>query len=135
MRTAVPARRATAPTVPARKPWTDAASLGSSVCRASRTVSGPCAATVSMRTALSLSVNVTARPAVVRDQPSGTLTENPAPGGLYATYAWVSGMSPAGLTSGVLASAAAVRPTRDDDDGDEAPHPVAARATAAAAPM
>jgi DNA-binding response OmpR family regulator len=72
--------------------------------------------------------------AVVRAQPSGTFTENPLPGGLYATNAWLSGMSPAGLTSAALGSTVAVDPApppaRDDEDPPQAASP---RATAAAA--
>jgi hypothetical protein len=39
------------------------------------------AGTLSTLTELSLSVNVTAPPAAERDQPSGTFSEYPAPGG------------------------------------------------------
>ena len=74
MRIAVPPLRATVVTEPGWKPFTDAASFGSSVRRASATVSGAFAASDSMRTALSLSVKMTAPPARVRDQPSGTFT-------------------------------------------------------------
>jgi hypothetical protein len=48
---------------------------------------------------LSLSVNVTAPPDDDLAQPSGTLTVNVAPAGRYFTKAWLSGMSPGGLTS------------------------------------
>jgi hypothetical protein len=46
-----------------------------------------------------LSVNVVVAPAVDEAQPSGIFTENAAPGGVNATKAWLSGMSPGGLDS------------------------------------
>src|ERR1700754_3512741 len=109
MRTAVPAVRVTADALPAEKPFTDAASLDSSVVFASRTVSATCAGTDSTETELSLSVKVVTDPLEVRDQPSGTLTENPAPDGANATKTWSSGISPAGETSLALGSTVAAR--------------------------
>jgi hypothetical protein len=47
-------------------------------------------------------VKVTVGDVPARDQPSGTFTEKPPPAGAYATYCWLSGMSPCGLVSGAL---------------------------------
>src|SRR5258705_9022146 len=55
---------------------------------------------VSIRTVFNLSVKMVAAPSVLRAQPSGTETVNRPPGGVNGTYAWLSGMSPAGLLSG-----------------------------------
>src|SRR6476659_7041410 len=92
---------------------------------------------VSIRTVFNLSVKMVAAPSVLRPHPSGTDTVNRPVGGVNGTYAWLSGMSPAGLLSGV--GAAAVLPLRvADPDGAVAlvPHPAstaAAVANAAAA--
>ncbi len=48
---------------------------------------------------LSLSVNTVEVGVVDRAHPSGTLTLTVLPGGVNATYAWLSGMSPGGLLS------------------------------------
>ena len=73
--------RVTALTDWSLKPLTVAASLGTSVCRAEATVTGPCAGAALMRTVLSLSVKDTTPPALsLRDQPSGVLTVSPRPG-------------------------------------------------------
>jgi hypothetical protein len=50
-------------------------------------------------------VNVTPPSWTSRYQPSGTATVNAAPGGEYGTKAWLSGMSPDGLTSAPPAAA------------------------------
>ena len=81
MRTAVPAERVTVVTSPARYPGTVRASVARSLALTLATVGAEVAGRDSRRIALSLSVNVTAPPAVVRAQPSGTFTEYPAPGG------------------------------------------------------
>src|SRR4051812_41428395 len=73
-----------------------------------------------MRIALSLSANVVAAPERLCDHPSGTLTENPPPGGENGTNAWLSGMSPAGLVSGALGLAGR---------GLELPQPASSAAT------
>jgi hypothetical protein len=74
-RTADPALRWTVVIVPALKLFSLLASLGSSVWRMPLTVGAADAVACSRRTVLSVSVNETAPPAAVRDQPSGTLTE------------------------------------------------------------
>src|ERR1700682_4879351 len=91
---------------------------------------------VSMRTVFNLSVKMVAAPSVLRAQPSGTENVNTPPGGVNGTYAWLSGMSPAGLVSG--AGAVRVLLPAPDPDGAVAlvPHPpstAAAVANAAAA--
>src|ERR1700709_388373 len=114
MRTASPALRLTTVTVPGRKPLTVAASVGSAVRRIAAGVGAVRARVVSTRIALSLSVNTVEPPVAVRAQPSGTFTEKPGAG--QRTEAWLSGMSPGGLTS-----AGRCVPPEDDE-----PHPAAA---------
>ena len=82
-----------------------------------------------MRIALSLSVKTVAPPVLVRDQPSGTFTLNPPLGGVNGTKTWLSGMSPAGLTSGAFGSGQ--RSCALDDD--QAPQPAAPMPTTAIA--
>src|SRR5258705_2076973 len=60
-------------------------------------------ARISTRTVFNLSVKMVAAPSVLRAQPSGTETVNRPPGGVNGTYAWLSGMSPAGVLSGARA--------------------------------
>ena len=69
IRTAVPALRVTVVTLPGLKPLTERASRASSPLRAAGTVSGADAVWLSTRIVLSLSVKVTAPPAV-RSAPS-----------------------------------------------------------------
>src|SRR4051812_42420255 len=74
--------------------WTDA------------TLGGGTSCSVRISIELYLSVNVTAPSDSTRAQPSGTLTSNDSPGGVYATNTWSSGMSPGSTTSGPFGSAA-----------------------------
>src|SRR5260370_40017793 len=86
---------------------------------------------VSIRTVFNLSVKMVAAPSVLRAHPSGTDTVNTPVGGVNGTNAWVSGMSPAGVLSGV--GAAAVLLLRGaDPDGAVAlgPHPPSTAAVA-----
>src|SRR4030081_3901492 len=53
-----------------------------------------------MRTELNLSLNSTAGPSAVRDQPSGPHTVNLPSAARLDTKAWLSGISAAGLVSG-----------------------------------
>ncbi|PSJ19227.1 hypothetical protein CVH10_23950, partial [Halomonas sp. ND22Bw] len=49
---------------------------------------------------LNLSEKTVSAPIVLRGQPSGTDTVNRLSGEVKVTYTWLSGMSPAGLSSG-----------------------------------
>jgi hypothetical protein len=94
----------------------------------------------------SLSVNVAVVGPVDRAQPSGTFTVYVFAGVVYATYCWLSGMSPLALTSGRFGFAgeapvqvlgpdvdgvAAPRPAAGWDAGDPPPHAAVASASAA----
>jgi hypothetical protein len=98
-RTAGPAVRVTSLADPSRKHGVLAASRATSSVWADATVSGCGRLLSSSRTALNLSVNVTVRDPSVRAQPSGTFMLYSPVGGVYATNAWLSGMSPGGVTS------------------------------------
>src|SRR6267142_645080 len=91
---------------------------------------------VSMRTVFDLSVKMVAPPSVVRAQPSGTDTVNKPPGGVNGTYAWLSGMSPAGLFSGAGAVRVPLPAPGPDGAVPLVPHPpsTAAAANTAATP-
>src|SRR3954470_8421311 len=81
---------------------------------------------VSIRTVFNLSVKMVAAPSVLRAHPSGTDTVNSPVGGVNGTNAWLSGMSPAGLLSGVgVGAAAALLLSVADPDGAVplVPHP------------
>src|SRR3954464_9031887 len=79
---------------------------------------------VSIRTAFNLSVKTVAAPSVLRAHPLGTDTVNSSVGGVNATNAWLSGMSPAGLLSGVGAAAVLLLRVADPDGAVPlVPHP------------
>src|SRR4051795_4212719 len=92
-------------------------------------------ARVSIRTVFNLSVKMVAAPSVLRAHPSGTDTVNSPVGGVNGTNAWLSGMSPAGLLSGVgvgVGAAAALLLSVADPDGAVplVPHPASTAVTA-----
>src|SRR3954454_9169168 len=81
------------------KPFSVRASAGTSACLTLVTVTGPPAGRLAIVTELRFDAKVTCLPLAVRDQPSGTFTEKPAPGTVNRTNAVLSGMSPGGLFS------------------------------------
>src|SRR4029079_15447733 len=84
---------------------------------------------VSIRTVFNLSVKMVAARSVLRAHPSGTDTVNNPVAGVNGTNAWLSGMSPAGLLSGVGAAAVRVRRGGDPDGGVPlVPHPASTAA-------
>src|SRR3954468_1015363 len=88
-------------------------------------------ARVSIRTVFNLSVKMVAAPSVLRAHPSGTDTVNSPVGGVNATNAWLSGMSPAGLLSGVGAAAVLLLRVADPDGAVPlVPHPTSTAAAA-----
>ena len=98
-RTAVPAFRLTVVMSPSWKLAAEPDSVGTSDERIEAVVGGLAAGRVSTRMLLYLSVNSTPVAMSVLAQPSGTVTVNLPELGVYGTNAWLSGMSPAGLTS------------------------------------
>src|SRR3954452_8234148 len=88
-------------------------------------------ARVSIRTVFNLSVKMVAAPSVLRAHPSGTDTVNSPVGGVNGTNAWMSGMSPAGLLSGVCAAAVILLRLADPDGAFPlAPYPTSTAAVA-----
>src|SRR6478672_10061515 len=86
---------------------------------------------VSIRTVFNLSVKMVAAPSVLRAHPSGTDTVNNPVGGVNGTNAWLSGMSPAGLVSGVGAAAVLLLRVADPDGAVPlVPHPTSTAAVA-----
>src|SRR5882672_9412051 len=86
---------------------------------------------VSIRTVFNLSVKTVAAPSVLRAHPSGTDTVNSPVGGVNGTNAWLSGISPAGLVSGVGAAAVLLLSVADPDGAVPlVPHPASTAVTA-----
>src|SRR5881394_2480282 len=79
-----------------------------------------------MRIVFSLSANRVAVPSLLRAHPSGTDTVNRPVGGVNGTNTWLSGISPAGLFSGV--DCAAVPLSATGPGGLLPPHPASAPA-------
>src|SRR5438445_4676866 len=98
MSTDEPAGSLTSVTLTSLKARVLAASAGTSVLFATAGVTG-LPGLASTCTVLSLSVNVTVEPVVVRLQPSGTVTVQPPFLEWYGTNAVLSGMSPGGFDS------------------------------------
>ena len=95
-------------------PGTELRNAGTSSARTDSTLGATVSGRASIRTLLYLSVNVVASLSLDRAQPWGTDTSNVVAGGLKGTNTWLSGMSPAGFTSGAFGSAAEAGAAADE---------------------